>query len=91
MLPAFPKPHQAEGKVTLSPKERAKKRVELYYKQRGICADCGGTMTLQHDRMDSCTLDHIIPEPAGCPKNDADSNLRDVCFQCNSNKGSKRL
>jgi len=85
------KPYQLEGRITLSPRERAKKRVQFYYAQRGLCADCSKGMSLQPDRMDSCTLDHIVPQPAGCKKDDRDDNLRAVCFECNAKKGSKRI
>lgn len=89
-LRAFPKPAEIEGIITISPAKRAHKRNELFHKQRGKCAECGRKMSLEHDRMDSCTLDHIEPQPMGHAKNDADRNLRAVCWTCNAKKGSRR-
>lgn len=40
--------------------------------------------------MNSATLDHIKPQPAGCFKDDRDENLRIICWADNARKGSKR-
>lgn len=88
---AFPKPCELENVVSLNPAQRAHKRQELFHKQRGRCGYCGRKMSQEHDRMDSCTLEHKNPRPMGCKKQDADFNLMAVCFTCNSKKGSKRL
>lgn len=85
------KPSQIEGKITLTLKERAAKRKQLYYAQGGICAcGCGRPMLLDAGYFGSATLDHITPEPAGCPKRDNDDNLRAIRWECNSKKGSRR-
>lgn len=86
------KPSLAEGITTISPAERANRRNLLYWQQDGMCAcGCGQRMTLVPDRMDTCTLDHITPNKMGCKKNDNWDNLRAVRFDCNSDKGSKRI
>lgn len=85
----FPKP--SAGKVTLTPAQRKVKREKLFREQKGRCCYCECRMTLEPFLMNSCTLEHIVPEPAGCAKNDADSNLKAACFACNANKGSKRV
>lgn len=91
-LRAFPKPAELEGIVTLTPAQRAHKRTELYHKQRGICAcGCGRRMSWEQDRMDTATLDHIQPQPMGHAKNDNDTNLRVIRWECNSRKGSRRI
>lgn len=85
------KPHQLEGKVTLTPKQRAQKRWELFEKQCGICAcGCGRPMCWLQGEMETATLEHIIPEPAGCPKRDNDDNLCVTRYECNMRKGSRR-
>jgi HNH endonuclease len=48
-------------------------------------------MILELGYFGSATLDHIRPEPAGCKKRDNDDNLRAVRYDCNSDKGSKRI
>ena len=85
------KPHQLEGKITLTQAQRAKKRAELYRKQSGQCADgCQKPMIEMQGYMDSATLEHIIPEPAGCKKRDNDDNLCVTRWECNMRKGSRR-
>lgn len=87
------KPHQQEGRVTLTDKQRAAKREELFIAQSGICAEkeCGQSMIWEPGFMNSASLDHITPQPAGCKKDDRDENLRIICWSCNSKKGSKRI
>ncbi len=88
----FLKPSQLEGKITLTPRQRAKKRLELFGKQGGICAcGCGKIMSWSQGSMDTATLEHIVPEPAGCPKRDNDDNLCVTRWECNVKKGSKRI
>lgn len=77
---AFPKPSEVENHVHLTPDERRAKRKELYMAQFGMCACCGEPMSPYPGRMDSCTLDHIEPQPMGHSKNDADSNLQALRF-----------
>ena len=89
-LPAFPKPHQKEHKITLSQAERRKRLDELCEKQHMRCAGCGNRMTREPFRMNSAELDHIKPEPAGCKKNDNPENHQALCHKCNYLKGSKR-
>lgn len=84
------KPNQIEGKVTLSPKQRAAKRLKLYREQGMLCAECGQFMVWQQGFFNTATLDHVKPEPAGCAKNDADDNLRVICWIENVEKGSRR-
>lgn len=84
------KPNQIEGKVTLTPKQRARKRLKLYRDQGARCAACGKYMYWDSGWANSATLDHIKPQPAGCAKDDRDENLRVVCWGCNSEKGSRR-
>lgn len=91
-LPAFPKPSQLEGLITLTTKQRAEKRKALFVKQNGICAcGCGKPMSEEYGRMDSCTLEHIEPQPAGHAKNDRDDNLCATRWDHNVAKGSKRI
>lgn len=87
---AFPKPCEVEDIVTLTTAQRAHKRQELFHKQRGKCAECGRQMSQEYDRMDSCTLGHIVIQPMGHKKNDSDSNLQAECWTCNVKKGSRR-
>jgi CRISPR/Cas system Type II protein with McrA/HNH and RuvC-like nuclease domain len=90
-LPAFPKPSQLEGHVTLTRKQKRVVTLELYYEQHGICAcGCGYAMSLTFGLFDTVELDHIEPQPMGHKKNDARSNLRAVRHCCNSAKGSRR-
>lgn len=89
---AFPKPHEVDKIETKTPKEKLSHRVFLYALQNGICAcGCGRKMSLALDLMSTCTLDHIMPNKAGCRKQDANWNLRALRFDCNAKKGSKRL
>lgn len=85
------KPHQKEGRITLTAKQRADKREELFIAQSGICLECNEGMTDIPGFMNSVTLDHKTPQPAGCKKDDRDENLRAICWRCNSIKGSKRI
>lgn len=90
-LRAFQKPSEIEGIVTLTPKQKAVKRRCLFDLQCGVCAcGCGRPMSWSVGQMDSATLEHITPRPAGCKKQDADFNLQCFRFDCNSNKGSRR-
>lgn len=89
-MSAFPKPSEAEGKITLSPAQRVEKRRELFNAQGGICAECGRAMVWEMGFMNSCTLDHIVPQPAGAKKRDNPDNLRAICWSDNFVKGSKR-
>ena len=89
MLP-FAKPRDREGKLTLTPVARRQKRLELYCTQGKRCAECGCWMTLTPDCMNTATLDHKRPQPAGCAKDDRDENLQCLCWKCNTEKGSRR-
>lgn len=90
MNPPLLKPQQISGKITLTPKQRARKRLKLYRDQGARCAECGGWMIWESGFMNSATLDHITPQPAGCAKDDRDENLRLICWKDNYEKGSKR-
>lgn len=85
------KPFQQENRITLTERQRAKKRRELYNSQFGICAECGQTMIWEPGFMNSASLDHITPQPAGCKKDDRDKNLRVICWADNAKKGSRRI
>lgn len=89
-LLAFPKPKDAEGKVTLSPAQRKVRLNALCCSQAGLCAICGRQMTREYGSLRTATLDHITPQPAGCAKDDRPENHQAACFECNSKKGSKR-
>lgn len=86
----YPKPREIEQKIELTPKQRRAKKFELCRKQKWRCANCNCIVIMDWGYWNSCELDHIVPEPAGCKKNDADSNLQVLCRKCNSEKGSKR-
>ena len=86
----FPKPSEAEGKITLTPRQRRAKRDALYREQKGLCASCKCHMTLMPFHLNSAELDHIKPQPAGCKKDDRDENLQVLCAACNGRKGSRR-
>lgn len=90
MIQPLLKPNQIEGKITLTPKQRAVKRRELFLAQRGICAcGCGQRMIWELGYFASATLDHKKVEPMGCKKRDNDDNLRCLRYDCNAAKGSK--
>lgn len=84
------KPHQQEGRITLTERQRREKREELFVAQCGMCLQCHIHMTDIAGFMNSATLDHITPQPAGCSKDDRDENLRVICWACNAKKGSQR-
>lgn len=84
------KPSEAEGKVTLSVRERREKKLELYEKQGWRCAQCGCRLHLELGRWNTAELDHIRPQPMGCAKDDRESNLQVLCHRCNAEKGSQR-
>lgn len=86
----FLKPKDLEKKVTLSSKERRVLKYKLCEKQSWRCASCGKYMRIDWGYWNSAELDHRIPEPAGCAKNDAETNLQVLCHECNTAKGSKR-
>jgi len=86
------KPWQLEGSETKTPAQKRAKKLELFKKQRGICAcGCNRPMTLEGGRMDTATLEHITPNKMGCRKNDADKNLAVTRWDCNQKKGSQRV
>ena len=87
---AFPKPSELEGKVTLSTGKRRKKLDELCAKQNMLCAISGKRMTRTQGLWNTATLDHRRVQPAGCKKDDRDSNLQAVCWKENFEKGSRR-
>ena len=90
MTRAFPKPSEREGKIVLTKAQERKKLDELCAKQNNCCARCGIIMVRGVDSLNTATLDHIKPEPAGCKKRGNDSNLEALCWLCNTQKGSKR-
>lgn len=90
-LRAFPKPCELEGIETKTAKQKRATRTTLFIQQGALCGcGCGRRMTLEADRMDSCTLDHQKPNKAGCRKQDADWNLKAYRWDCNFKKGSRR-
>jgi len=89
ILPAFPKPKDLEGKVTLAAR-KARSQLDLkIIEQNNKCAICGGEMDASSEYY-MPTRDHIKPEPAGCAKDDRDENIRAAHWICNYRKGSKR-
>lgn len=85
------KPWQAEGRVRLTKAQERKERDRLYREQNGLCAECGRFMLKGPGFRTSVTLDHKVPQPAGCFKDGRPENLRAVCWDCNAKKGSKRV
>ena len=90
-LPAFPKPSQREGKITLTPRQRRIKLYRFCEAQGMKCCYCGCSMTIEPYMMNTATLSHRNPEPMGAKKRDNDDNLDGAaCFRCNNDRGSKR-
>jgi len=91
---AQPKPRDIEGVVVLTKAQKKALRVKYFVLQGAICGcGCERRMTLELGRMDTATLEHTVPRSAGCVKNDdPETNLTSVWrWDCNSNKGSRRL
>jgi len=57
----------------------------LIKKHRGVCANCGCTVTLEHLAPEQATVDHIIPRSAGGGEDL--KNLQLLCRDCNQTKG----
>jgi len=91
MTLAFPKPKDVEHKLTLSPDARRKKLDKFCEAQKMRCVTCQCRMTREPYRLNTATLGHRNPQPAGCAKDDSDDNLLGAqCFKCNAERGSKR-
>jgi 5-methylcytosine-specific restriction endonuclease McrA len=60
------------------------KRKFFFVSQNGKCAYCSTEMTMQLNKPNTCTLDHIIPKSQGGPS--TIFNLLGVCFRCNNLK-----
>ena len=89
---AFPKPSEREGKQTLSPKQR-KALLDAHCEKQGMrCITCSQPMTRKPYHMNTATLGHRNPQPAGCKKDDRPANILGAqCWKCNYEQGSKRL
>lgn len=61
-------------------------REKLFQKQDGLCHYCNCRMTMELDRENTCTRDHIITVKDG-GKNGLD-NLVGACFRCNVRRGN---
>lgn len=66
-----------------------KLRARLFKKQRGLCKYCDCQMTTRNGRVNSWTLDHILPMYLGGDDNPA--NIVLACDACNRDKGSKSV
>lgn len=60
-----------------------------FNRQSGICTYCHHPMTLEKDRMNSATMDHVIPRAVGGTS--ASFNLVVACYRCNQIKGAMSL
>ncbi len=90
MLP-FDKPSVREGRVSLSPKQRKALLDRFCAKQAMLCVTCNCRMTREVGVMNTATLGHRNPQPAGCKKDDRPENLLGAqCWSCNTKRGSKR-
>jgi 5-methylcytosine-specific restriction endonuclease McrA len=68
--------------------------VGLFREQDGICYLCGGAMSLARLRMNSATLDHVVPKcQLKKPWHDLalTHNHKAACMWCNNLKGSMTL
>lgn len=85
------KPWQREGRVRLTKREQKAQLDRKIQEQHGRCHYCNRPMNRIPGDMRCATRDHVIPQPAGCFKDDRDFNIVAACFACNSAKGSRRL
>jgi len=86
----LPKPKEREGKIQFTTKQKRDQLQRKFLEQHGRCYYCGGWMTRIAGDMRCATRDHLLPQPAGCTKDDSDSNVVVACWRCNYVKGSKR-
>lgn len=64
--------------------------LRLYFnRQSGMCIYCHHTMTLEKDRMNSVTKDHIVPRSVGGLT--TSFNTVASCYRCNQIKASLSL
>ena len=91
ILPAFPKPKDLEGKVTLTAKQRSELLDAFCEKQQTKCCRCRCEMIREAGHMNTATLGHRRPEPMGARKRDNPDNIEGaLCWKCNYEQGSKR-
>ena len=64
-------------------------RLRLFNRQGGRCAYCFSEMTMELNRDNTATRDHIRPKSRGGPS--SDFNLISSCRRCNSLKGDMPL
>ena len=83
----LPKPKEREGKVTLKAKDQRAQLLRKITEQHGLCYWCKVPLGAG---LRYPTRDHVQPQPAGCAKDDRDSNVVAACWSCNFQKGSKR-
>jgi hypothetical protein len=89
---ALPKPAEREGRETLTASQRRECKLKHFRKQKGKCCSCGRPMTLEPGWLNTATLGHRNPQPAGCSKDDRPENILGCqCFLCNAKQGSKRV
>lgn len=75
-----------ELKSSAGKAEYARRRGVAWLKQGGRCAICQRYILLAY-----ATSDHINPRGmGGGRRDDRQENIQATCFQCNSEKGSKR-
>jgi len=67
-------------------------RKNLFIRQAGICCLCFGPMTMEKDKPNTVTIEHIVPR-SRMPKgsNKGKRNLRGACFECNNLKGGMTI
>jgi len=88
---AFPKPYQKEGRERLTESQKRLQLERHIREQNNLCWYCKRPMNRIPDDMRCATRDHIVPQPAGCFKDDRDINIVAACWECNCvKKGSRR-
>ena len=79
MTLAYPKPKDAEGRITLGPYEYRKLRLQVYAEQDKCCAHCGRQMYRPTDGE----LHHISPRKmGGGSRDDSRANIEMICKSC---------
>ncbi len=82
------KRHVETGLTRRSPAAMRQLVAKKVLEQDGLCAIC----EQRFDDFREVTADHIEPRGmGGARRNDAADNIRAVCADCNSEKGSKRV
>lgn len=63
--------------------------VSLFNEQSGVCPYCMGDMTLERNKPESASLEHIIPVSKS--RVNIRANFMAVCMSCNQERGNKPL